>query len=132
MIGLLISFLTFVYADNLGSMDQEAMGKTIDLLNNPQQRNEAINKSPGAQKADGLVKELVGLGASEEQIYKIASQIFESLVLENKGDAESMKKKMESAQKNPEGFYNSLSSDQKAKIAEIIKTIRVPAQKQNP
>lgn len=106
---------TPVWAD-LDKASTEALDKTKHLLVNPQEREKALQADPKGREADQKLKALVGSEKSED-VYKMASEIFDRLTKEAGGDPQKMQKLLEEAQKNPQSFYHKMLTDaERAKV----------------
>jgi len=108
-----------VFADGLSSVDTEALNKTIELLNSPEQRNQFIGENEEAQKTDRMVKDLMGDGLNTTQMYHVAGEIFRKLAQDNNGDADKLIESLEQAKRNPEGFYQNMTAEQKEMIRQL-------------
>jgi preprotein translocase subunit SecD len=122
-ISSVVTLSLHVLAEEMSSADKEALQKTMQLLQNPNERQEVINSSSDANKADQMAKQLVG-EENLQDVYRLAAQVMRKLAIENKGDSQSMVKEMQQAQKNPEAFYNSLSDGQRKEIMEMRRKIK--------
>ncbi len=118
-----IFYVSLSFADNLNSVDQEALDKTIKLLNSESDRGKVINEHPDAQKADDMVEQLVKQGAMSDDIYALSANIFKDLVREAQGDSAVLQKLLMEAQKNPESLYRKLSTHNKNQLKEITESI---------
>lgn len=109
----------------LDAASQEALEKTQSMLTDTSGRQQFQNNNPEAQKVDRDVDSLAGNSQNKEAIFQAASQIFADMAKESNGDADQMKKIIEAAQNNPQGFYmNSVSSSNKALIEKIANDIQ--------
>ncbi len=108
----LIIFLSIV------SKADPALQQTQDVLRNKEQRNKVIQQLPdNAKKADKTIDAISGGDdAVKEQMYDVSADImknFEGM------SPEQMQELLSNASKNPEGFYKSLSPEQRSKIKQI-------------
>ena len=109
-----------VLAEELNKVDSEALDKTVQMLNNPVAREGAIKENgDGAKKADKMAKDLMGSDANVQEIYKAAAEIFRKMASDNNGDLDKMMEAMGKAQQDPEGFYKTLSPEQKEMIKNL-------------
>lgn len=117
---------TAVFAQSgLSAVDQDALQKTLELLNDKKQREEAIQKDDKAQKADSFAKK-VG-GSKTDEIYAIAAKVFEKLVIKYNGDVDKMKEAIGKAQSDPESFANEeFSAEDLKAIKELSKSLPQP------
>jgi hypothetical protein len=109
----------FGQAENAKPTDDKALEQTQELLKDPNQRKEFIDKTPDAKKTNDDLKTLVGSDQNLEEAYKLAAELFGKITAEANGDPEKMKKLLEEAQKNPAAFANSWSPEQKEKLKSI-------------
>lgn len=114
-----LSLSITVFAEELSKIDSDAIDKTVELLNNPSQRQQVIDNNDGAKKADQMARQLLGDGADLQQVYKAAGEIFRKLANENNGDLNKMLEKMAEGQKNPESFFNSLTPKERAMVQSL-------------
>ncbi len=108
-----------VLAEEMDEVNTESLNKTIQLLNSPNQRKGAIDESKEAQKADRMAQELMGSGENLDELYHTAGEIFRKIANDSNGDLQQMMRTLQEAQKNPEGFYNNLTDDQKSMIKQL-------------
>ena len=104
----------------LDEHSQKALIQTKQLLEDPKQREKAINQDADAKRANQQVKELVGgRVALTPEIYDLASAVFENVVKESHGDPVKMKQAMEKFQRDPSSFAESWTPAQKEKLHEL-------------
>jgi hypothetical protein len=110
--------LAFLVAATAHAQDtDEALAKTKALLESPEQRDAFIQKNAKARAADEQATAAVaGSQADKQELYGIASSIFEDLVKETGGDPEKLTARLTEAQANPEAFFNHLKPEQQARI----------------
>ncbi len=107
---------------------EEAQQDTMNLLNDPKLREQALKESEAASRAGDRVKELSsGDAKTEDEYYRLASDIVKSFK-----DEKSMRDSVSGGQKDPEGFYKSLTPEQKAKIQELSRKLNPGAAPSNP
>ena len=100
------------------SANQEALEKTKQLLTNPEQRNQAIKGDANAQKADAYTKS-VG-GKHSDEIYSLASKVFEKLVKKYNGDTAKIQQVLDQAAKNPASFAESeFTAEERRALSEL-------------
>lgn len=121
---LALIFSSTALSQGLSANDQQALQKTMHVLQNKEKRNEAVNSSDKGKQADAYA-EKVG-GQHKDDIYQLASKVFEKMTIKYGGDSEKMKEVLERAQRDPSGFANSEFT------AEELKALQVLGQKLNP
>jgi len=89
----------------LANPEGEALKKTVDLLQNPKERDAAIKGNSAAEKADAFAKK-VG-GQNTEKIYQLSAGLFEKLVQKYGADTDKINEVLKRALKDPSGFANS-------------------------
>jgi hypothetical protein len=89
----------------LDAASEEALGQTTNLLTNSAERKKVIDQDRKAKAADDHVKSVAG--ENSEDVYGLASKVFEKLAKKYNGDVNKMNEVIEAAKKNPEGFVNS-------------------------
>ena len=101
---------------------EEALKKTMELLNNTSLRQEALD-NPNAKRADKAVSTVSGGDpAVRNDIYALSSIIFEKITKESGGDTSKMNQLMLEAQRNPASFaekYFPAGSPEAAKLSEL-------------
>lgn len=109
-----------VAAAELDKHQQKGVQDTQNMLKSPHQRNEAIKNDATAKEVDAKVDALTGGGQTKEDVYGLASEIFEKVAAEAKGDPEKMQQLLMEAQSNPQKFYDKYFTEaQKAKVRGI-------------
>lgn len=124
IVTLLTVFSAIAAYAQLEAADQEAMQKTIELLNNKDQREAAANHTEKGRQADAFAKK-VG-GEHTDEIYQLSAKVFEKMVKKYNGDAKKMAEVLEEAQRNPSAFANSEFT------AEELAALKALAQKLQP
>lgn len=121
---LLIGLVSgYVSAKEDESIDEAIMQTQKDLVR-PEFRNSAVKEFEGADRVDSHVKDLSGSDANERAIYELAAEVLGNM----KGKSfEQVVKEIENAKSNPEGFANSWTPAQKAKLKALSE--RMPANK---
>ncbi len=108
----------------LDTASEEALRKTQQLLTTPGQREQVIGGYARAKQADAQVDALTGSNAvMKEQIYRAASGAMGDITNANGGDPDAMAKMLEKAQKDPEGFLNSLSPETQDQVRSIARDL---------
>lgn len=109
-------------ADELDEASQDALKKTIELMNSPGLRETVLkdNKARAADRAAGLIS-----GGNEDiknDIYSLSSIVFERIVRESKGDTQKMNQLLMDAQRDPASFavkFFPPGSPEAAKLKEL-------------
>lgn len=113
---------SLAYAD--GETDK-AIEEVQQMMQKPDFKNQASKNSKEAADVANHVTNISGGGSNEQDIYKMAAEVLGNM----KGKSpEEMAKILEDAKKDPEGFVNTWSPEQKAKLKEISE--RMPAHNQ--
>lgn len=133
LVFLTLLFPCTSFAD-LDAASSQALDQTQNLLQSESQRDKAIQADPKAKAADDKALEVGGSAANQQKMYDISSDIFQSMVKQSGGDVEAQKAMMDKAASDPEGFYNSLTPEQKAQISALANQIqtRNPAATSQP
>ncbi|MBX9765809.1 MAG: hypothetical protein K2X47_00940 [Bdellovibrionales bacterium] len=109
-------------AEELDTASQEALKKTIELLNSPELRADAIQDGR-AKAADKAVSNVSGGNATiKNDIYSLSSVLFERIVNESKGDTQKMNQLLMDAQRDPASFaekYLPPGSPEASKLQEL-------------
>ena len=106
-------------AEQMDEHDQEALKKTMELLQNRMQREKVMKDDPEARQADETARQLLGDGADLEKFYKLSAQIFRNVAKENGGNVNEMMKQITKGKKDPHAFLNNMTDEQKAMIKEL-------------
>jgi hypothetical protein len=114
-----LSFASFARADDLDAASIEALAKTQQLMQTPDLRDKEIKTNPNAAIVDAQVSSLTGNGANKESLYRLSSGIFEDMVKSTHGDAAEMQSLILKAKDDPQGFYDSLSEENKKAIRDL-------------
>ncbi len=94
--------------------------QTQDVIKDRNKRSQELQSNPRAMTNDKQIQELTGGNeALHDDIYNAASDILAPLSKRAKDDPVAMEKILLDAQQNPEGFFNSLSEEEKKKIRDI-------------
>lgn len=106
----------------LDPASQEALDKTKALLNDRAQVDAYSKTNKEAAQADQNMKALFGNNAADtSEAYQLSSQIFETLTKQTNGDPQAMQKILTEAMKNPAGFAQMLTPEQKAQLSGLAK-----------
>lgn len=110
--------------------EQQGLKDTRQLLANPKERDQAIQKDKTALEVDQKVEALTGSGKDKEEIYGIASEVLEKIAAEANGDPQQMQKLLLEAQSNPQKFYEKyFNAAQKTRVKNLASEIE---KKQSP
>ena len=107
----------------LSEADKSALEKTKNLLTNSNERDSTISKDKDAA-ADLAVKDITNDKKTQDDIYKLSAEKFNSLVGSAEGDPNKMREILEKAQKDPEAFANSFSDEQKETLKNIGEKVK--------
>ena len=119
----LFTFLFLVATSSTLQSWADPIEETSAFLQDPVARQEAIRLDPGAQKADGQVKQLGLNPAGEARVYGLSAGIFESLAKENGGDAEKLTRSVNELMRNPASLEQKLSPEQKQELESLSKEV---------
>ena len=70
-ISFVVTLSISVFADEFSQVNSEALDNTVKLLNSPAQRQDVIDKSDEAKRADNMARKLLGKDADVQQLYKM-------------------------------------------------------------
>lgn len=116
---LVITLISTSTWAQLDSYNQEALEKTKKLLKNKYEREAVIENTPAAQKYENQMKSMGMDETQKNQVYNMSSDVFESLIQANGGDAQAVEKLLKEAQKNPKAFYDQLDPSIKSQIKSL-------------
>ena len=120
---ILLCASALALAGNLDGASEEALRKTLQLLSDPTERQVEIDKDPKAKFAEQQAKSLAGSPDNIEEMYAIASEIFQDLTMKFDGDSSAMVKAMEDAKKSPKAFFEKLGLKTQARISALARKI---------
>lgn len=109
--------------DELDEMTESSIGKTINLMTDPTARKAALAKDPKGQAADTQAREIAGSEANTDEMYRLASDIFNTIARESGGDPQKMSQLMQAAAANPEAFAAGLNPAQQAKLKALANQV---------
>jgi hypothetical protein len=98
--------------NSLAPADQKALQQTQEVLTDKSKRKDALT-TDAAKKADAYATS-VG-GNHTDDIYSLASKVFEKLVIKYNGDSNKIAEVLERAKKDPASFANSEFSSEELK-----------------
>ena len=111
----------------LDASSKEALQKTMGLLRNKSQREQAAAHDAKATSAYSSAKSVVGGDARNEQdMFEQAAEIFQTLVLEANGDPKKIEALVAELQKNPASLESKLTAAQKLKLSNLAEKITHP------
>ena len=121
----MVSGLVLMLADSSAARaDEGALVQAQKLLQDASQRMEVLQKDAEARAADQQVDAVVGADpAKKEKLYQISSQALGDLEKQKGGDPEAMAKALEQVQKDPEGFFKTLSPENQAAIRAMARDL---------
>lgn len=96
-------------AQALDAASAAALAATLQLLQDPAQRNAVIAGNPQAAAVDQQVQAMLANPALQEEFYALTAAIFADLAQSSGGDANRMTQALMAAQTDPAGFVASLS-----------------------
>lgn len=96
-------------AQALDPASQDALGKTLQILLDPNARVGELAKSSQGTAVDQQVRALAGSGALTQEFYAVAGQVLTELVQNTGGDTQQMLQAVERAKTDPAGFAAMLS-----------------------
>ncbi len=107
----------------------EAVEQTKNLLKDRKSRESAAQSSQDSKDVMKNVKDLAGGAQNEQEIYEIASEVFEQLMKKHNGDMSKVMAEMQELQKNPKKLYEMAKPETVAKIKNVSQKIenRQPA-----
>jgi len=124
---LLISisvFTNILNAQPLDEISSEALRKTMEMLNNPVLRAQALNENQRGQIADKKASDLVAGNPEDlDAIYRLSSSVMSSITNAAGGDINRMNEILFELQSNPESMAQYLSSSDLKKLKVLAKKI---------
>lgn len=101
----------------LDAHDEKALGQTKALLTDKAAREQAIKSDPKAVQADAFTKKVAG--EKTEDVYALATKIFERLVRKYNGDTDKLKQVLADAQRDPAAFANEFTPEEMAILKDV-------------
>lgn len=98
---------------------EEALRLTQEMLKDPAQRQNQIDKSAEGKAADQKIKGVAGSAENEQAIYDLAADVFGSMSKETGGDPEKMQQLLNEGLKDPESFAKRFSPEELQKLHDI-------------
>jgi hypothetical protein len=108
----------------LDPVNDSALKQTQQMMNDPQQRQKALDADPRAKAMDAAARQAVG-DQNTADVYQLASDLMGTLAAESGGDPVKMMELLQQAQKDPQSLEGKFTPEQRAKIKEISQ--RMPA-----
>ncbi len=105
--------------------DEKALGQTKALLADKTSRDAAIKTDPKAVQADAYTKKVAG--QKTEDVYALASKVFDRLIRKYNGDADKLKQVLADAVRNPAAFANEFTPEELAVLKDVAAKIPQPA-----
>ncbi len=107
-------------ANSQTDANAQATKDTQAMLQDPKAVADYAKAHPEAAKAHANVESLTGGNAQDtSDVYKLSSDIFESISKESGGDPAKMQELLAQAMKNPKAFAEKLSPEQRAHLKSI-------------
>lgn len=103
--------------------ETKALDETLSILVSPEQRKQILEKDPKAKEADDFALQVGGNAANQQKIYELAAKVMADLAKNGNSDPEKMMQILEKANKDPEGFANTFSPEQKKMLQELAAEI---------
>ena len=117
---ILISPAAFAEEDGLDTADMQALQETSKMMLNSDLRAAAIKDNANALQVDAQVKALThGDKQKEEEMYRVASDVFAKIVKEEGGDMEKIQARLNAYMKNPDSLGHAMSDQQKAVVRQL-------------
>jgi len=101
----------------------KALQEVMNMLVSPAQRQKLIDDDKKAKEADDFALQVGGNEANRQKIYEIAAKMMQNLTEKSSGDPEQMKKILEEANKDPEGFAKTFTPEQKQMLQDLAKEV---------
>lgn len=127
-----LNFLSVNAHAELDKYDQEALQKTQEFLRSKSQREANLKTNKDAQPYVQKMNEMGMNAAQQDQTFNITADVFGELIKANNGDPAALQKMLLNAQKDPQGFFNSLSPEQKSKIQNLGKEMEAAMSSSSP
>ena len=122
--GLILIQLAAVASAEMDASSRQGLKDTQRLLTSPRERSEAIKNDAPAKDIDAKLEALTGSDKSKEDVYGLASQVFEKIAAEAGGDPEKMQALLLQAQANPKAFYEKyFNAAERAQLSKIASEI---------
>ena len=96
-------------AQALDAASQAALSATLQLLQDPAQRNAVIGGNPQAAATDQQIQAMLKDPALQQEFYALTAAVFAELVQSSGGDVNRMNQILTAAQADPTSFVAGLS-----------------------
>ena len=104
--------------------EEDALVEAQKLLEDASRRAGVMQSDGKAREADRQAEAAVaGDPAKKEKLYQISSQALGDLEKQKGGDPQAMARALEQAQKDPEGFFKTLSPENQAAIRSMAREL---------
>lgn len=101
-----------------------ALKKTQELMKNQSLREQKLKDDKGYKQAMDKVNSLTGGDVKKnEQMMDLSSDVFGSLVNDQNGDIDAVKKLLDQGMRDPAGFLNNLPANQRERILKMADEI---------
>ena len=111
-------------SQEMDDASNKALEQTIQLLNNPSQRNKEVQEDKAAMKANSFAGEIAGSPENLDKIYELSSKIFSRVTKQNKGDVDSMNSVVDNAKRDPSSFAKGLTDEERVMLKQIADQIK--------
>ena len=111
-------------SENLDASSQEALVKTMQLLQNKSQRDAYIKNNNDAKGAGQQMKNLSTSPEVEQKMYELAAEIMKTMTHKHKGDGTAMMNATTAGKGNPEDFASQFTPKQRQMLKEIADQIK--------
>ena len=121
---LLIASCSLAFAGRGARAEGDPLAEAQLLLQDASRRAGVIQGDVQAESVDRQADRVVGGDSAKKQkLYQISSQALGDLENQNGGDPLAMARALEKAQKDPEGFFKTLSPENQAAIRSMAREI---------
>lgn len=125
---IVFSQITNAQYNNHDPASAEALQKTQNLLNSPQERNAYIQQNAEAQKANQFAVDNLG-SENLNETYALSAEILPYLAKEANNDPQKMMEILSLAKSNPQAFANKLPPNILKKIQDLALKMQSPKAK---
>lgn len=120
-----LSVPVYAQESKLDAASKDALLQTQALLMDKDQRDKAIKKDPKAVEVDNRIQQLTGGNPETNQkVYAIAAEIMGMIAEDAKGDSTKMQESLVHYMRDPAGFFNKLTPEQREKIRKLAEELR--------
>lgn len=108
------------FAADLDAASSSALQQTTSMMADSALREEAIKGDEEAMKAAANVKKLAGGDKQkEEEMYRIANEMFAKIVKEENGDLDKVQARLDAYMKNPDSLGAGMTEAQKSAVRQL-------------